>query len=198
MFRKRKSPSPDFRMPPPYDPVVGRDHWLSSSKPIARFYLDETLTTADRLGYGYITDQWGPGAMHSYSNKIVLENALTKYEGVYAWSGLADDWGLCAWHQGNTWVILMMDQGDIGACLAENHPGRGQLFTIHLGVWSPDLYKWIYDTENTFFAIDWRYDVPYPGAGATGLFSPRPSTTHGVIYECVSLDCASPGACNEA
>lgn len=83
-----------------------------------------------------------------------------------------------------------------GGCLAEDHPGRGIGFNIYLGVWDPDYDNWSYDTsEEPAWAIDWRYGVPYPDAGATGLFEPRGSTYYGTIWECVALDCESPGEC---
>lgn len=85
----------------------------------------------------------------------------------------------------------------IGGCLAENHTGRGEEFDIHLGTWNAGSQKWIYDTENTVVAIDWRYGVPYPEAGATGLFMARASTSNGIIYEAVALDCeATPEGCD--
>lgn len=82
-----------------------------------------------------------------------------------------------------------------GGCLAVAHPGRGSAFNIHLGTWSPASDKWIYAPSATVKAIDWRYGVPYPGIGATGLFAPMPSDTHGTIWETVALDCDTPGAC---
>lgn len=84
-----------------------------------------------------------------------------------------------------------------GACLAENHPGRGLEFEIHLGEWDPDDHRWVYDTENAAVAIDWRYGVPYPDAGTQGLFAPHDSTEHGTIWEVVDLDCESPGECGD-
>ena len=82
----------------------------------------------------------------------------------------------------------------IGGCLGQNHPGRGTVFDLHLGTWSSEDNEWSY-ADDTVDAIDWRYGVPYPDEGATGLFTPRASDTYGTIYECVSLDCESPGAC---
>ena len=86
--------------------------------------------------------------------------------------------------------------GTRGGCLDENHPGRFTLFDIHLGTWNSTTHKWEYDTENTVKATDGRYGVPYPDAGATGLFEPRASDTYGTIWEVVALDCSSPGACS--
>lgn len=94
-------------------------------------------------------------------------------------------------------LFVAADIGLIGGCLAENHPGRGTAFDIHLGVWSRADDKWVYAEEDTVTAIDWRYGVPYPSAGATGLFELRASTTYSVIYETVALDCDSPGDCGD-
>jgi hypothetical protein len=93
------------------------------------------------------------------------------------------------------WTLLRISNAHQwlrGACLSENHPGRGTPFTITLGVWDSADNEWKY-TGSGAVAIDWRYGVPYPEAGATGLFTPWPSDDHGTIWECVSLDCTSPG-----
>jgi hypothetical protein len=84
----------------------------------------------------------------------------------------------------------------VGGCLAEDHPGRSIAFKIYLGTWNSETSSWDYDLTTTVYAIDHRYDMPYPDEGATGLFVKRASDTYGVIYECVSLDCSSPGACS--
>lgn len=90
---------------------------------------------------------------------------------------------------------LSDDGGTRGGCLAEDHPGRGVAFDIHLGIWDRNAVKWVYAATATVKAIDWRYGVPYPAAGATGLFERRPSAEFGSIWEVVPLDCDSPGAC---
>lgn len=82
----------------------------------------------------------------------------------------------------------------VGGCLVNNHPGRGVAFDIYLGVWDSGDNKWTFGNDQVK-AIDWRYDVPYPDAGSQGLFQARPSDEYGVIYECVSLDCDTPGSC---
>jgi hypothetical protein len=98
-----------------------------------------------------------------------------------------------------SYLSELIDDGPMlrGGCLAEDHPGRGIAFDLYLGVWSRANDKWEYDTSKTVKAIDWRYGVPYPPAGSTGLFERRPSTTYGVIWEDVSLDCESPGDCGD-
>lgn len=80
----------------------------------------------------------------------------------------------------------------IGGCLYDDHPGRGTAFNIYLGAWNPATDSWVYDCTTTATAIDWRYGVPYPDAGATGLFKCRKSDTYGTIWEVVALDCEAP------
>lgn len=96
---------------------------------------------------------------------------------------------------GTRYYAIIGTNGLVEMCLAENHPGRGVVFDVYMGTWSPDNNKWEYDELSTHKAIDWRYGMPYPDAGGKGLFHPQTSTTHGVIYDCVSLDCDSPGTC---
>jgi len=86
------------------------------------------------------------------------------------------------------------ESGLIGCCLVDDHPGRGVLFDVHLGYWDYMNLVWVY-TTSIGKAIDHRYGVPYPEKGATGLFEKRKSYSHGFIWECVSLDCESPGEC---
>jgi len=83
-----------------------------------------------------------------------------------------------------------------GGCLQQDHPGRGTPFHITLGEWQSDDYSWDY-TGETVYAVDWRYGVPYPDAGATGLFTPRGSDDYVTIWEVVALDCSSPGECGD-
>lgn len=91
----------------------------------------------------------------------------------------------------------------VGGCLAEQHPGRsrcpgtGNHFLIYLGEWDSSQNCWVYYEGATYWAIDFRYDVPYPAAGAQGLFTPRESDDYGIIWETVALDCSSPGDCSD-
>jgi hypothetical protein len=88
------------------------------------------------------------------------------------------------------WAML------IELCLKVDHPGQATAFDCYMAVWVPDDDDWDYDgCSLEVKAIDHRYDVPYPNKGATGLFTPRPSTTHGTIFECVSLDCSAEKLC---
>lgn len=91
--------------------------------------------------------------------------------------------------------------GLIELMLAENHPGRGEVFKCRKGTWCADTDDWRFtctdECDDWVFAKDFRYDVPYPNKGARGLFFPQPSHHYGVIYVCVDLDCTSPGLCTE-
>ena len=85
--------------------------------------------------------------------------------------------------------------------LAEDHPGRGEVFKAYVGTWCPNSNNWTYNCGDEcaewIWAVDHRFDVPYPNAGARGLFIARTSTFHGIIYENISMDCSSPGTCQE-
>jgi hypothetical protein len=85
----------------------------------------------------------------------------------------------------------------VGFCLAEDHQLRGNETDVWVGTWSIANHAWTYDCTTTFTLqmIDWRYGVPYPDAGATGLGQWRESTDNGAILEVVALDCDSPGSC---
>jgi hypothetical protein len=111
------------------------------------------------------------------------------------------------------WVAVPAGSGLglVGGALVEDHPGRGAVFCIYLATWNPAGH-WDYDCDGGHHpAVDWRYGVPYPKKGATGLFIARPYSGFGagtgtaqgcydtgdtVIYECVALDCSSPGECS--
>jgi hypothetical protein len=200
MLRKTKIPSPFFKLGNPHDPVTGAWGPLMLNAPYCRFVLTEALTTAMASAHADITNQYGYGGRHSYHDSIVVLNCETAVSsGVYKFSGAINDAGIAVWDNCQKWLIVSLNaaSGLKGGCLDENHPGRGVVFHIHLGTWdsvgaSP---HWNYDLTTTVHAIDWRYGVPYPDAGATGLFEARSSDTYGTIYETVALDCSSPGAC---
>ena len=87
-------------------------------------------------------------------------------------------------------------------CLAENHPGCGEVFDLKLGTWDPSTDSWDYEASASAKGIDYWYSVsgPYPDAGATGNFIARPSDTYGTIWECVgnmSCDDDACGTCAE-
>lgn len=110
--------------------------------------------------------------------------------------GVAINWMFAEAGTGSDFELVEM-------CLAEDHPGRHttgatNLFTVYKGVWNEDTDTWEYDDEvTTYTAFDRRYGTPFPDAGSKGLFTPRASTTYGTIYEVVSLDCESPGTCDD-
>lgn len=199
MQRKRKTPSPFFRLSAPYDPVAGSDAPLDPiRKPFCRFTLEEDLTTATKEVKATLTDKWtwGHGIYHCPDVKIHVWNVEIASSGKYFFSGVIGDNGIASHMFNNHWRILSMLNGGLrGACLDEDHPGRGVVFDVHLGAWDSSAHEWVYDTETVSKAIDWRYGVPYPDLGATGLFEARPSQSYGIIWECVSLDCESPGPC---
>jgi hypothetical protein len=201
-FRKRKTAAPFFRLPNPTDPVSGKSNYLYPPlKQYTRFTLLEALTITDEYADAEITsaDQWGQNPIfHPPEIHIYVHNQLSDNNQTYVFTGATGDVGIALHDYENHWRIIAMISGGLrGGCLAEDHTGRGEPFDIHLGTWDAAQDKWVYDTENTAVAIDWRYDVPQPDEGATGLFEARASDTYGVIYECVALDCSSPGECGD-
>lgn len=109
MYRKRKSVSPYFRLPAPYDPVTGGDHRLSPSKPYCRFALEADLATTDDRQDAMITHQYGPGLMHSQDSEIIVFNLETEETGVYTYSGEQGEAGFAVWDQGRLWRIVGME-----------------------------------------------------------------------------------------
>lgn len=110
MERRRHTPSPDFRLPQPFNSVKNDYAPLSPSAPLCRFLLTETMTTAMDRADAEITHQYGPGARHNYSDTIVVFNLETGEDGVYKWAGSVGDSGLAYWDQGQKWIILTMDE----------------------------------------------------------------------------------------
>ena len=103
------------------------------------------------------------------------------------------------------WMLLDAEGEQlVEGCLAENHPGYGTVFTIKLQVWDSanNGHKPDPNHTGTYHAIDWRYGMPYPDAGARGLFIKRRGTCGEELvdmYEVVSLDCSVPPIdCDEA
>ena len=102
------------------------------------------------------------------------------------------DYVVCYWDQQRGMFVPVAPPGLVGFELAEAHPGRGLKFDVYVGAWDPAIDGWDYDCDNEFACIDWRYGVPYPGKGTTGLGQWHLSDTHGRILEVVSLDCQIP------
>jgi hypothetical protein len=116
------------------------------------------------------------------------------------------DFAWCVYNiQASRWEVLTSTgESLVECCLAEDHPGYGVVFTVKLMVWDSDNngHKPDPDDTETHYAIDWRYGMPYPDAGARGLFVKRRGycgTDYVDMYEVVSLDCTKPTiACTEA
>jgi hypothetical protein len=206
MFRKRKDAAPYFRLPQPNNPITGSHEYLYPPlKTCTRFKLTEAMTTTDEIKKAEITDagQWGPNPIFHVSGVVIhVHNQLADDDTTYIFSGSIGDVGIALHDYANHWRIITLGKpaGLIGGCLAEAHPGRGTAFDIHLGVWDASDAsggKWIYAAGATVKAIDWRFDVPEPGDGATGLFEARKSDLYDTIWEVVALDCSSPGACGD-
>lgn len=128
----------------------------------------------------------------SYANSLdvgVASGSFTLDSGLYGYRIIGDYDAT----SGTMRVAKTDDMAMVGGCLAEDHPGRGTVFGIWLGVWDSVNHEWDYtQTGYTEPAVDWRYGVPYPDQGATGLFVPRSSDTYGTIWEVVALDCEVP------
>ncbi len=72
-------------------------------------------------------------------------------------------------------------------------PGQSQPFRVWIGRWDPATNAWSYDRTAYSWAIDHRYDVPYPGPCGTALAHWKPSEEYGKIAEIWPADCSSPG-----
>jgi hypothetical protein len=84
-------------------------------------------------------------------------------------------------------------------CLAENHPGCGVVFNLKLGTWNPGSHAWDYEESASAKGIDWWWSEvgPYPDAGATGNFEPRPSDEFGTIWHCLGNLSCDPDNCGD-
>jgi hypothetical protein len=127
------------------------------------------------------------------------------------------DWVWCVFNVlSGKWEVIPLEGGLVEGCLAEDHPGRGVVFEIYTGTWVPENNGWYYEQSSSGYqggesssglctptgdlkkAVDWRYGMTYPTAGARGLFAKRLGYCEGeyvTMYEVVSLDCESPGEC---
>jgi len=112
MFRKRKFPSPHFRLPVPYNPIGGQQHHLNPPmRPYCRFVLTQELTTDDERAEAEIREdkfQWGPGMYHLASVPIIVRNLLNKDEDAYEFEGEIDDIGIAVWDVGIHWRIIWL------------------------------------------------------------------------------------------
>lgn len=252
MLRKRKQPTPAFKLPPPYQPITGeraplvvkgvfpyvammqvaaedteQDYVLCRGFDvrIARF-IDYEDGNADKPGipvakpYGrrhagaYSVGQIFPAILPLQTDnpsptdvpwrvgqnpgvsETTLGHPIDLDETV---DFLKDENDVFI-----NWMLL--DEGEklVECCLAEDHPGYGVVFTVKLMVWDSNNngHKPDPDDTDTHYAIDWRYGMQYPDAGARGLFVRHRGTCNGSpvdMYEVVSLDCSVPTIdCTEA
>jgi len=255
MFRKRKQPTPDFKLPPPYNTVTGeraplkiehvfpyvammqvaaedtqRDYVVCRGFDVrfARF-IDYKAGDANNPGipvakpYGSRrTGIFEIGQIFPAVLPLQTENAspasvewrvgqnpgvATVSEGHPA--SLSEKVDFLKDTNGIYIAWMLLDSGDaaetelIECCLAEDHPGYGEIFKVKLMVWDPASNGHKPDPDDDdYYAIDWRYGTPYPDAGSRGLFIKRQGTCDGEtvdMYEVVSLDCEVPPIeCDEA
>lgn len=255
MFRKRRQPTPHFRLPPPYQPITGVQAPLMVQGIFP--YCAMVQVAAEDTHENYVlcrghdtrinkfidyeagnADKPGIPVAKPYGNRIVgmyqiaqVFPAVLPLQGTHPqradWYGshaptptsvpwrVGQNPGVAETSKGHpedlqetieilytdegvviNWMLLDSATGLVELCLAEDHPGQAVKFNCYFGVWDSSTDDWDYDECSiTVAAIDHRYDVPYPVAGATGLFTPRRSDTYGTIFECVSLDCSSEKAC---
>jgi hypothetical protein len=115
---------------------------------------------------------------------------------------LAGDYAIFFRDKLGSWLAMPIGSGARRCCLAENHPGCGVVFDLKLGTCNPDTDEWNYEATASAHGIDFWYSVngPYPDAGATGNFEPRPSDTYGTLWHAlgnVSCDDDACGTCAE-
>ena len=174
MYRKRKIPSPFFRVSTPFNPVPGQELTLSSSRPTCRFVLDEDLSTDDDKGYAYITHQYGPGIIHSYDNKICVLNPLAFEEEdceedcdqTYAFSGSEGDGGLAVWDTDNNWLIISMltqQQWFVGKVVEEEIDSESCgtvvqcVYDVEEGAWhETDKQFDVYNPHDVAWPVDFK------------------------------------------
>jgi hypothetical protein len=206
MYRKRKNPSPAFRLPQPFNAVTGQDHSLSPAAPFCRFELLEALTTSLDRAEAKITHQWGVGSRHSYEDTIVALNLEKgplvvvgdeEYEDVtYLLSGSVGDAGIASWVEGQLWRILRMESdGQLVELCAQEAATRNEPYECLLGRWNADSGLWCYVDAPTVFAVDHRVGPPLAEENWKGLYQRMPSSNeehNGSLYVCVSLDCEEP------
>jgi hypothetical protein len=122
MERKRKFPSPHFRLPVPFNPIGGEQHHLNPPlRPYCRFVLTEALTKSDERAEAEIQEdrfQWGPGMYHLSGVPIIVRNLLDKDETGYEFEGEVDDIGIAVWDVSNHWRIIWL-----GATAQPMHAG---------------------------------------------------------------------------
>lgn len=184
----------------PLPTTLGRDRWFGKTAVCAEF---PTYPTAAADTYVVqLLERWYtevPGSQDYedivHQQFVVAHYAAPEGERIKLDEGTEVDCWKLPTRRGWRWWFRPLIRGSVGGCLAENHPGRGLPFNIHLGIWMPSAHRWLYDETSTVKAIDWRHGVPTPDAGSTGLFEARASDSYGAIWEVLDLDCSTPGAC---
>jgi hypothetical protein len=251
-IRKRRTPTPGFRLPPPYQPITGEQAPLSVKGVfpyvammqvakedihddyvicrgfdvrIARF-VDYAEGDEDKPGIP-VAKPYGrrrPGTYHIgqiFPAIIPLQTPNPSPVDVPWRVGQNPGWatGGMGHPQDLTeevdflrddndeyinWQLLDEGGNDlVEGCLAEDHPGYGVVFEITLQHWIPDNNGHSpNEPADLFKAIDWRYGMTYPDAGARGLFQRHTGycgTEYVDMYEVVTLDCEPPPIdCTEA
>ena len=244
MLRKRKQPTPSFKLPAPFQPITGeraplrvegvfpyvammqiakedteRDYvvcrgfdvrigrfidyaegdeskpGIPVAKPFGRRYIGAyrvaeiypAILPLQTSNPSPVTVKWRVGQNPGLSDSTPGQPAsLTETVDFLQQGSIYINW-------------MLVDEGDrlIECCLAEDHPGYGIVFTVRMMIWDIDNngHKPNSANTDTYYAIDWRYGMPYPNAGARGLFVKRTGLYDGAyvdLYEVVSLDCESP------
>lgn len=119
-FRKSKITPPFFNIPSPFNPVITQHAPLSLSAPYCRFVLDtgESLDSATEKAYGHITHQWGPGARHSFKDRIAIYNFIVTEadeeemtDAVYGCSLGEGEAGFAVWDVSQRWVMICSGGG---------------------------------------------------------------------------------------
>ena len=106
MFRKRKQPTPHFRLPPPFNPLTGQfAPFVPDRKDLCLFSLDEALATTDASKDATIVAQYGDGSAHGQS-AIVVYNTPTATEDVYLWAAASGDYGYAFYDNQKKWRLL--------------------------------------------------------------------------------------------
>lgn len=89
-------------------------------------------------------------------------------------------------------IVILQDTHVLVELCAQETATRNVPYDCLLGTWDPDEDGWCYDDAPTVTAIDHRIGPPLAEENWKGLYQPMPSTAHGTIYVCVSLDCEEP------
>jgi hypothetical protein len=252
VFRKRKQPTPAFRLPPPFNPVTGQHAPLTTQGVFPYVAMMQVAATDTHQDYvicrGFdirhnvfidyaagdddkpgipVAKPYGSRHVGAYRIGQIFAAVLPLQSSNP--SPTSVEWrvgqnpGVAETTQGHPadlaekvdvlkddddeyidWMLLDEGTSLVECCLAEDHPGYGIVFTVKLMIWDAENngHKPDPGDTDTHYAIDWRYGMQYPDAGARGLFIQRVGYCSGAyvdMYEVVSLDCETPPIdCTEA